>query len=114
MSDWLTTILILLPVAGALAVWLLPLSSRTAGSLALLVALVEVGVWVTALQRFDFGASGAQLGHKATWSEDLNASYEVGLFGFSLWLVGLTVVVAAAAIGYAFWVGRERARAYFG
>ena len=37
--------------------------------------------------------------------------YHVGLYGFSLWLVGLTVVVVAAAIAYAFWAGRERARA---
>jgi len=28
MNDWLTTILILLPMAGALAVWLLPLSKH--------------------------------------------------------------------------------------
>src|SRR5207249_1126252 len=32
----------------------------------------------------------------------------------SLWLVGLTVVVQAAAIAYAFWSGRAGARAYFG
>jgi NADH-quinone oxidoreductase subunit M len=36
------------------------------------------------------------------------------MYGFSLWLVGMTVVVGAAAVAYAFWVGRERARAYFG
>ena len=45
---------------------------------------------------------------------DLHVSYHVGLYGFSLWLVGLTVVVMAAAIGYAFWAGRERPRAYYG
>src|SRR5205085_11187307 len=33
---------------------------------------------------------------------------------FSLWLAGLTVVVMAAAIAYAVWVGRDRPRAYFG
>ncbi len=114
MNDWLTTILIFLPVAGALAIWLLPLAERTAGSLALLVALVEVGFWVLALQRFEFGEAGLQLGHEATWSEDLNIAYEVGFFGFSLWLVGMAVVVGAAAIAYAFWAGRDRARSYFG
>ena len=36
------------------------------------------------------------------------------MFGFSLWLVGLAVVVGAAAIAYGFWAGRERSRAYFG
>src|SRR5206468_368440 len=45
---------------------------------------------------------------------DLHVSYHVGLYGFSLWLVGMTVVVMAAAIGYAFWAGRDRPRAYYG
>src|SRR4029077_4008367 len=40
--------------------------------------------------------------------------YHVGQFGFSLWLVGLTTVVGAATIAYAWGGGRERARAYFG
>ena len=34
--------------------------------------------------------------------------------GFSLWLVGLTVVVLAAAIAYGYWVGRDNPRAYYG
>ena len=41
-------------------------------------------------------------------------SYHVGQYAFSLWLVGLTVVVMAACVLYGWWVGRERARAYFG
>ncbi|HKY12167.1 MAG TPA: NADH-quinone oxidoreductase subunit M [Gaiellaceae bacterium] len=114
MNDWLTTILILLPLAAALVVWLLPWSSQAAGSLALLAALAEVGVWINALTRFDFGASGIQFDQQRTWFDDLGVSYHVGLLGFSLWLVGMAVVVMAAAIAYAFWTGRERPRAYFG
>ena len=110
----MTTTLILLPLAGALAVWLAPISGRTAGSLAFLVALGEVGLWISTLQQFDFAASGVQLEDRASWLSDLSASYHVGLYGFSLWLVGLTAVVGAAAIGYGFWAGRERPRAYFG
>ena len=48
------------------------------------------------------------------WFEDLGVSYHVGLLDFSLWLVGLTVLVSAAAIGYGFWAGRERPAAYLG
>jgi hypothetical protein len=43
---WLTTAMILLPVGGALLVWLLPWDSFTAGAIALLVALAEVGLWI--------------------------------------------------------------------
>ena len=113
MSDWLPTILILLPVAGAAAVWLLPLTNLAAGSLAFLIALVEVGFWIEALLRFDF-SGGLQFEQRASWFSDLDVSYHVGFYGFSLWLAGLTVVVMAAAIGYAFWSRRDRARAYFG
>ena len=113
MNDWLTTILIMLPLAAALVVWLLPWSTQAAGSLALLAALAEVGVWINALTRFDF-SGGLQFEQRETWFDDLGVSYHVGLHGFGLWLIGMTVVVMAVAIAYAFWAGRERPRAYFG
>ena len=114
MTDWLTTVLICLPIAGALVVWLLPLSRLAAGGLALLVALTEVGLWINAVRVFSFSSGELQLEQQVTWLADLGISYHVGLFGFSLWLVGLTVVVMAATIAYAVWAGRERARAYHG
>ncbi|HSC91054.1 MAG TPA: NADH-quinone oxidoreductase subunit M [Gaiellaceae bacterium] len=110
----MTTTLILVPLGGALVVWLLPFSRFWAGSLATLVALVEVGLWVTVATQFDYGSGALQEEQQAEWFSDLGVSYHVGLFGYSLWLVGATVVLMAAAIAYAFWAGRERARAYFG
>ena len=114
MSDWLTTILIFLPMAGALVVWLAPLSKQAAGSLAALVSLAEVAVWILALERFDFGSGELQFAQQTSWFSEINSSYHVGLYAFSVWLVGLTVVCGAAAAIYAWWVGRERPRAYFG
>jgi NADH-quinone oxidoreductase subunit M len=113
-SAALTSILIWLPIAGAVAVWLLPLSRYATGSLALLVSLGEVGFWIEQAHRFDFSRSGLQLSEQANWFGDLGVSYHVGVYGFSLWLVGLTVVVMAAAVAYGFWVGRDRSRGYFG
>ncbi len=94
-------------------VWLLPLPGRAGGALALLVALVEVMLWAVAVAGFDFD-EGLQLEDRHSWFSDLGVSYHVGFYGFSLWLAGLTVVVCAAAIGYALWVNRERGRAYHG
>jgi NADH-quinone oxidoreductase subunit M len=111
---WLTTALILLPVAGALVVWILPVRPFAVGSTALLFALAEVALWIDAAARFDFGQSGLQLTQQQSWFSDLNVSYHVGFYGFSMWLVGLSVVVLAAAVGYAVWAGRERPRAYYG
>ncbi|HKT43698.1 MAG TPA: NADH-quinone oxidoreductase subunit M [Gaiellaceae bacterium] len=109
-----TSVLIWLPVGAAIAVWVLPLSRYAVGSLAVLVSLVEVGVWIEQAARFDFTRSGLQFSQKTPWIQDLHVFYHVGEYGFSLWLVGLTVVSMAAAIGYGFWVGRDRPRAYFG
>jgi NADH-quinone oxidoreductase subunit M len=109
-----TSVLIWLPIGAALVVWMLPLSRYATGSLAVLVSLVEVGLWIEQAARFDFGRSGLQFSERAYWFKDLHVSYHVGEYGFSLWLVGLTVVAMAACISYGFWVGRDRPRAYFG
>ncbi|MDQ2984717.1 MAG: NADH-quinone oxidoreductase subunit M [Actinomycetota bacterium] len=113
--NWITTILILLPAAGALLIWLLPWSGFSAGAIALLVALAEVALWIQGVVKFEFSRTGElQLDQRTTWFPDVQVSYHVGLYGFSLWLVGLAVVVCAASIAYAFWTGRDRPRAYFG
>ena len=109
----LTTALILLPVAGALVVAAFPLPRTATAGLAFLVALMEVGLWIVAASRFDFDDGGLQLGTSREWVESLGISYSVGFYGFSLWLTGATVVVSAAAIGYALWIGRDRPRAYY-
>ena len=110
----MTTTLIVLPLVAALVVWLLPLPGRVAGALALLTALAEVVLWVTVVAGFDFDSGGLQLEDRQSWFSDLGVSYHVGFYGFSLWLAGLTIVVCAAAIGYALWANRERGRAYHG
>src|SRR5215831_290571 len=113
MTDWLATILIFLPLAGAILVWVLPVG-KLAGPIALLFALAEIGFWITALGQMNFDQAAPNFDHKWSWFSDLGVSYHVGFFGFSFWLAGLAVVVMAAAIAYGFWVGRERPSAYFG
>ncbi|MDX6386270.1 MAG: NADH-quinone oxidoreductase subunit, partial [Gaiellaceae bacterium] len=110
----MTTLLILLPLAAALLIWVLPLNDISAGALALLAALAEVGLWIQLLVRYDFNKGGLQFAQQRSWFSDLHVSYHVGVYGFSVWLVGLTVVAMAAAIAYGFWAGRERLRAYMG
>ena len=110
----MTPLLTVVPLVGALVVWLAPWSRFWAGSIALLVSLVEVGLWITAVLDFEFGGELGARDEQVEWLGDLGVSYHVGLLDFTLWLVGLTVVVMAAAIAYAFWTGRDRPRAYFG
>jgi NADH-quinone oxidoreductase subunit M len=109
-----TTALIVLPLAAALVIWVLPLNDVSAGALALLAALAEVGVWIQLVARYDFAQGGLQFAQQRNWFSDLHVSYHVGVYGFSVWLIGLTVVAMAAAIAYGFWAGRDRMRAYMG
>ena len=113
-ADYYTSILIWLPIAGAIVIWLLPLSRYATGALALLFSFAEVGLWIKQAAHFDFSQPGLQMSQQASWFGDLGVSYHVGVYGFSLWLVGLTVVGMAACTAYGFWVGRDRPRAYFG
>jgi NADH-quinone oxidoreductase subunit M len=112
-----TTALILVPIAGALWVWITPWpSARAAGGSALLVALAELALWIGTAANFDFSstARGIQFDTQQTWFADLGVSYHVGLTSVTLWLAGMTILVSAAAIGYGFWSGRDRAAAYLG
>ena len=101
-----TTLLILFPIGAALALWIVPwASTKAAAGFALLVALAELALWVGIALNFDFAFQGLQGDADTVWFADLDVSYRVGLYDYSLWLVGLTVVVTAAAVGYGFWVG---------
>ena len=110
----LTSLLIVLPLVGALVVWATPLPREATAFLALLVALTEAVLWIVALVGFDFDSASLQNSAQREWFGDLGVTYHVGFYGFSLWLAGLTIVVGAAAIGFGAWVGRDRARAYYG
>jgi NADH-quinone oxidoreductase subunit M len=114
-NGWITDTLILLPLGGALFIALAPLPRLAAGLVALAVSLVEIAFWGGALSAFDYGQgkSFIQLQDRTTWFGELGISYHVGFAGFALWLVGLATVAMTAAIAFAVWVKRDRARAYF-
>ena len=110
----MSTVLILVPLVGALWVWITPWkNTRGPGGLALLIALTELALWVGTAANFNFDR-GLQFETNVVWFEDLGVSYHVGLLDFSLWLVGLTILVTAACVGYGFWAGRDRPAAYLG
>src|SRR5262249_7525604 len=112
---WITTTMIMLPLIAAGVIWIVPMPRVWVAPAALLVSLFEVGFWIEALVRYDFDRGGLQEWNHATWLKDLGVSYSVGFYqGFSVWLVGLTAVVMAAAIAYGYWMGRDRPRAYYG
>src|SRR5919204_458031 len=110
-SDWLE------PVAPAL-VDASSLQEAASSVIAVALGIAGIGVawWIYGARRAEAPKSLPLFERKFYFDElyDALVSYHVGLYGFSLWLVGLSVVVMAAAIGYAFWAGRDRPRAYYG
>jgi NADH-quinone oxidoreductase subunit M len=112
-----TTAIIFLPLAGAIIVGVLPVARRVTEALALLVALAAAVMGAIALVGFHI-SGGLQYVQNTGWISDFGAGasvrYHVGMDGLSLFMVLLTAVGIAAAIGAAIRAGRERPRAYFG
>ena len=82
----MTTVLIILPLAAALIIWVLPLNDVSAGALALLAALAEVGVWIQLVARYDFGQGGLQFAQQWSWrSEERRVGKECRLTCRSRW-----------------------------
>ena len=81
------------------------------GSLATLVSLVEIGIWIAVGRSASTSTTRRSSSTSSTrGSARLGVSYYVGQFDFSLWLVGLTVICGAAACALRL-VGRPRAAA---
>jgi NADH-quinone oxidoreductase subunit M len=112
-----TTAIIFLPLAGAIIVGVLPVARRVTETLALLVALAAAVLGTIALVGFHI-SGGLQYVQNTGWIANFGAGasvrYHVGMDGLSLFMVLLTAVGIAAAIGAAIRAGRERPRAYLG
>src|SRR5665648_1016676 len=89
---WLTT-LVLLPLVGAAAVWLLPASARRrARQVAVGVSLVTLVVGVLALGVFDVADAGTvQLTERVGWIPAFGVSYALGVNGLGLSLILLAL-----------------------
>ncbi len=94
------TAAIFVPLAGAVALALLPVrSSRLLRALAVTVAAVPLALLVATWLRFQ-GTGGFELVERASWIPSLGVSYIVGVDGISLPLALLTAVLFVAAIAF--------------
>src|SRR5665811_852024 len=106
---WLT-ILVVLPLVGAAAVWLLPASARRwARQVAVGVSLVTLVVGVLALGVFDVADAGTvQLTERVGWIPAFGVSYALGVNGLGLSLIlvleAFMVAVFAARDVFLFYV----------
>jgi len=107
MSDHLLSALVLLPVAGALVVALLPSAAVRAQKLAAI--LISTALFLASLllvARFEPRA-GMQLTERADWVPAFGISWHLGIDGLSLWLVILTTFLTPVAL-IGSWRGIEK------
>jgi NADH-quinone oxidoreductase subunit M len=113
---WLTTIG-LLPLLGALAVWLLPKNDvRPTRLVALGTSLTTLVVTLAMALEFDVSKAGDyQFSERVSWIPQFGVSYAVGVDGIALVMVALSAVLVPVCI-LAAWneVVDERARTFYG
>jgi len=93
------SLLVFLPMAGALALLAWPRRSEEGIKwFALLVTLADLAVSVRVYALFRSGVAGMQLEDRLAWLTSLGASYHLGVDGISLFLVLLTTLLTSLAV----------------
>ncbi len=83
------TLILLVPLAGAILIALLPDQAKLPNWIALLTALATFGLTLHLPAHFVAGQSGFQFEFTRLWVENPAIHYHVGVDGLSLWLVVL-------------------------
>lgn len=106
--------MIMLPLGGALAVFMLPAQRREAiKTVALCTAILPLVQVIVLLLRFDPNETAFQFVEHYTWAPVLGFEYFVGVDGLSLPLLALTTLVCFLALLMA-WSVEDSAKSFFG
>ena len=111
MSAPLLSFLIFLPVAGALAVWLLP--ARLARGLTALVMLAVLALASAVMLAFEPSGPRFQLVERALWVASLDVHYQVGVDGLSVLFLPATALLFLGSLVACWNTVREAARLHY-
>jgi len=92
------TLILLVPLAGAVLVVLVPDRAKLPNWIALLTVLVTFGLTLHLPAHFALGQNGFQFEVNRPWIENPAIFYHVGIDGLSLWLVILTGLLAPVGV----------------
>ncbi|CAN5844805.1 NADH-quinone oxidoreductase subunit M [soil metagenome] len=117
-ETWGLTLIVFLPLAGALLLGLIPKEKEEAiKRTALLVSLAAFALSLVAIGQFQFGAvdyNTYQFEVNLSWISAINANYHIGIDGISLPLLVLSTFVVVLAIIYSWdhWEEPRNPRAF--
>ncbi|MGA2085049.1 MAG: NADH-quinone oxidoreductase subunit M [Terracidiphilus sp.] len=107
------TLILLLPLAGAVLVALAPGRGKLPNWIALITALLTFGLTLHLPAHFVLGQSGFQFAINRPWIESPAIFYHVGVDGLSLWLVVLTGLLAPVGVLASWNAIKERRKIFF-
>jgi NADH-quinone oxidoreductase subunit M len=107
------TLILLVPLAGATLIALLPDRAKLPNWIALLTALVTFGLTLHLPAHFVTGQGGFQFERSIQWIENPAINYHIGVDGLSLWLVVLVGLLAPIGVLVSWNTIQTRRKIYF-
>jgi NADH-quinone oxidoreductase subunit M len=107
------TLILLVPLAGALLVVLAPDRAKLPNWIALLTTLATFVLTLHLPAHFNLGQSGFQFEVNRLWVESPKIFYHVGVDGLSMWLVVLVGLLAPVGVVASWNVIKERRKLFF-
>ena len=113
LNESILTLILLVPLAGAALIALLPDRGKLSAWIALLTALLTLGLTLHLPAHFLAGQPGYQFEINKLWIESPAISYHVGVDGLSLWLVVLTGLLAPVGVLASWNAIKDRRKIYY-
>jgi NADH-quinone oxidoreductase subunit M len=113
MNDSILTLILLVPLAGAVLVALLPGRAKLPNWIALLTSLTTFGLTLQLPAHFVTGQGGFQFEINRPWIETPAIFYHVGVDGLSLWLVVLSGLLAPVGVLASWNSIHERSKVFY-
>ncbi len=112
-NNSILTLILLVPLAGAILVALAPDRAKLPNWLALLTSLVTFGLTLHLPFHYDLARNGFQFVVNKPWIENPAIFYHVGIDGLSLWLVVLAGLLAPIGVVASWNAIRSRRKVFF-
>ena len=113
MNESILSLILLVPLAGAILVALLPDRGKLPAWITLLTTLVSFGLTLHLPVHFDLAQRGFQFEINRPWIDSPAIFYHVGVDGLSLWLVVLVGLLAPIGVLASWNAIKERSKVFY-